>query len=217
MVDLKKKKSNVFTQIFVIYTRYLIGGTFVFASLIKIKGNRFTSESGELNPINSAWHFFETMYQSGLYWKFIGFAQLMAGFLLMTQRYSKLGALFNLPIITNIFIITLSYYFAFTPVITGLMLLANIMLIVWDWNELKVLVNLPQDIYNDNTLEKDILWQFVGLTLFLFTFIYRLFIDKYNIVFWFLVCFSLGTIGLILGLYRNWKQKNNNEEINKDI
>ncbi len=126
---MNKLKNKIWAQIFIIYTRYLIGGAFVFASLIKIKGTRFTTESGEFNPINSAWHFFETMYQSGLYWRFIGVGQLIAGFLLMTQRYAKLGALVNLPIILNIFIITLSYYFAFTPVITGLMLLANLALI----------------------------------------------------------------------------------------
>lgn len=50
-------KSNIYLQIFVIYIRYFIGGTFVFASIIKIKGKRFTAESGALEPINSAWHF----------------------------------------------------------------------------------------------------------------------------------------------------------------
>jgi hypothetical protein len=110
----------------VIYSRYLLGGSFVFASLIKLKGQRFTTDSGAAEPINSSLHYFETMYQSGLYWKFIGLGQLLAGFLLMTQRYSKLGALINFPIIANIFVITLSYYFAFTPIIVGLMLLATV-------------------------------------------------------------------------------------------
>lgn len=123
-------KQRLFHQLFIIYTRYLIGGAFVFASLIKIKGTRFTSESGESNPIDSAWHFFETLYQSGLYWQFIGISQLIAGFVLMTQRYSKLGAILNFPIILNIFVVTLSYYFAYTPVITGPILLANFLLII---------------------------------------------------------------------------------------
>ena len=111
MNNLKKK---LWSQIFIIYTRYLIGSAFVFASLVKISGKRFTAESGAANAIDSAWHFFETMYASGLYWKFIGWAQLLSGLLLMTQRFSKLGALLNLPIIGNIFVITLSYYFAYT-------------------------------------------------------------------------------------------------------
>ena len=106
-----KLKQKIWLQVFIIYTRYLIGSAFVFASIVKISGERFTAESGALNPINSSWHLFETLYQSGLYWKFLGCAQLLAGFLLMTQRYSKLGALINFPIIANVFVITISYYF----------------------------------------------------------------------------------------------------------
>lgn len=201
-------KEKILPQIFIIYTRYLIGGAFVFASLIKIKGLRFTSESGALNPINSAWHFFETMYQSGLYWKFIGIAQLIAGFLLMTQKFSKLGALLNLPIIVNIFIITLSYYFAFTPVITGLMLLANLILIIWEWNEIKILFNLNPNFDSTVRLEKDVLWQIVGFILFLFTFVYRILVDKYNLGFWMITCFFVGFLGLMIGLFRERKRKN---------
>ncbi|SHJ29073.1 hypothetical protein [Aquimarina spongiae] len=204
---MQKIKTYIWTQIFIIYTRYLIGGAFVFASIIKIKGKRFTTDSGASNPIDSAWHFFETMYQSGLYWKFIGVGQLIAGMLLMTQRYSKLGALINLPIIVNIFVITLSYYFAYTPVVTGLMLLANLILILWEWNEIKILFNLPTVIDTDYRLEKDPWWQLIGLLLFSFTFLYRLIIDKYNIGFWFMVCFTIGLVGLINGILRNKKRK----------
>ena len=179
----------------------------MFASLIKIKGKRFTTDSGELNPIDSAWHLFETLYQSGLYWKFIGIGQLIAGFLLMTQKYAKLGALLNLPIVLNIFVITLSYYFAFTPVITGLLLLANILLIAWDWNELRVLINLLPRADTRDRLEKDRLWTTVGLILFSFTFIYRIFVDKYDMVFWFAVCALIGIVGLVLGISREKKRR----------
>jgi hypothetical protein len=200
-------KKYAWAQIIIIYTRYAIGGAFVFASLIKIKGMRFTSESGKLHSIDSAWHFFETMYQSGLYWKFIGFGQLLAGFLLMTQKYSKLGAIINFPIILNIFVITLSYYFAFTPVITVSILIANILLIVWDWNELKILFNMTPVIDKTFRLEKDIIWQCIGLILFLFTFIYRIFTDKYDAIFWFLISITIAVIGLIIGLSRENKRK----------
>ena len=56
-------KQKTFLQLFVIYLRYLIGFSFIFASLVKIQGLRFTSESGAENPINSDWHFFETLYE----------------------------------------------------------------------------------------------------------------------------------------------------------
>ncbi len=200
---MNKIKHKLWAQIFIIYTRYLIGAAFVFASLIKIKGNRFTSESGAENPINTAWHFFETMYQSGLYWKFIGLGQLIAGFILMTQKYAKLGAVMFFPIIANIFVITLSYDFNYTPVITGLMLLANLVLLIWDWNELKILFNLTPVIEEKKRLEHDRIWQMIGLLLFLFTFIYRLAINQYNIFLWFGVCLLIGFSGLIIGLIRN--------------
>lgn len=201
-----KIKQALFPQLFIIYTRYIIGGAFVFASIIKIKGQRFTRESGETFPIHSAWYFFETMYQSGRYWQFIGVCQLLAGLLLMTQRFSKLGALCYFPIILNIFIITLSYSFHFTPVITGLMLLANILLLLWDWNTLKMLCNLPFNIDNTITMEKDILWQLLGVILFSFTFLYRLLFNDYHLITWFIVCLTLGLIGLIIGIYRETKR-----------
>ncbi len=200
-------KKNIWAQLFIVYTRYLIGGAFVFASIVKIMGNRFTAESGADNPIDSAWHFFETMYASGLYWKFIGIAQLLAGFLLLTQRYGKLGALINLPIIANVFVITLSYYFAYTPVITGLMLLANIILILWDWNELKILVNMPPTVGSKRNLEKDGLWAILGFVLFFQIVCCKLLLSQANAPFW-LLSFPLVTLfGLIVGIKREFKRR----------
>ncbi|RZK81984.1 MAG: hypothetical protein EOO92_03430 [Pedobacter sp.] len=200
---LKKLKEKFWLQIIIIYTRYLLGGAFVFASLIKIKGNRFTTTSGADAPINSAFHFFETMYQSGLYWKFLGLGQLIAGALLMTQRYSKLGAILNFPVILNVFVITLSYDFNYTPVITGTMLLANTILLVWEWNSLRVLVNLPLIPESNNSLSKLAVWTYTGIILFLFTFGYRLITDHYNMLFWMGVSIVIGLIGFIIGM-RNW-------------
>jgi hypothetical protein len=200
---LERLKENIWMQIFIIYTRYLIGGAFVFASIVKIKGGRFTAQSGASNPIDSSWHLFETLYQSGLYWRFLGVAQLVSGFLLISQRYAKLGALINFPIIANVFVITLSYYFAYTPVITGLMLLANIVLLVWDWNTLKVLVNLKPDLANTKRLEQDIVWQVLGLVLFSLIIVGSIFASRVAFITCFGVGFLIGIVGLVLGLKRN--------------
>ena len=202
---MERLKNKLWAQIFIIYTRYLVGGAFVFASLVKIQGNRFTTDSGAENPIDSSWHLFETLYQSGLYWKFIGVSQLIAGGLLMTQRYARLGAVMNLPIILNVFVITLSYYFAFTPVITGFMLAANIMLVLWEWNTLKMLFNLPPTQTITNLFEKDVHWQRIGLILFVFTFVIRLFALELVGV-WFVCCLLVGVIGLFIGLSRHKKR-----------
>jgi hypothetical protein len=209
---LQKLKNKVWSQLLIIYTRYLIGATFVFASIIKIKGRRFTSESGAETPIDNAWHLFETLYQSGLYWQFLGAAQLVAGLLLMTQRYSKLGALMFLPIIANIFVITLSYYFAFTPVITGLMLLANLALVAWDWDELRVLVNRNPNHGTPDRLEHQKIWEWTGLALFLFTVIYRILTDEYDVVFWGSGCTLITIIGTSTWL---WNLKATNKGLAK--
>lgn len=197
---MRKIKQNVIAQLFVIYTRYLIGAAFVFASVVKVKGERFTSVSGADEPLDSAWHLFETLYASGLLWKFIGVGQLIAGFLLMTQRYSKLGALMFLPIVSSVFVFTVGYDFTGTPIITGLMLLANIMLVVWDWDELKVLVNKVPIIETTKRLENQRTWEITGLALFLFTVFYRAVGTGYNISLWAGVCFGIGLAGLIAGL-----------------
>ena len=197
-----KLKNNTLAQIFVIYTRYLIGSAFVFASIVKIMGERFTAVSGADSPINSAWHLFETLYASGLLWKFIGAGQLIAGFLLMTQRFAKLGALLFLPIISFVFVFTVTYDFRGTPIITGLMLLANIMLIAWDWDTLKVLVNKDPILQLSKRLEYSRVWEITGLVLFVFTAGYRWIIPGYNIFVWAGSCIVIGIAGLIIGLVR---------------
>ncbi|MEL5995935.1 hypothetical protein AAFH49_17100, partial [Hymenobacter segetis] len=154
-------KHSLLLQLAVIYTRYLVGGAFVFASLIKIKGHRFTQIS-DTAEAHSVGHFFEMMYQSGLYWQFIGWAQCVAGLLLLTQRYALLGALAYVSIMANIFVITISYDFRGTPVITGLMLLAGLLLLAWDWNRLRVVVNLPAVPEATSALFESRLWEGVG-------------------------------------------------------
>ena len=199
---MRSLKQKISVQLFIIYLRYLIGGAFVFAAIVKIRGERFTTLDGTGSPLNSPFHLFETLYQSGLYWKFLGIGQVLAGFLLMTQRYAKLGALMFLPIISNIFVITVSYDFKGTPVITGLMLLANILLVLWDWDELKILFNLTPKIENKNTWMNDKVWEITGLALFLFDASYRFFTTGYNIFLWFGIFSLIAITGLIIGLKR---------------
>jgi hypothetical protein len=190
-------KHSLLVQLAVIYTRYLVGSAFVFASLIKIKGHRFT-QALATEGVHSPGYFFEMMYQSGLYWQFIGVAQCVAGLLLLTQRYALLGALAYVSIMANIFVITLSYDFGGTPVITGLMLLAGLLLLVWDWNRLRVVVNQPAVPESTSPLFESRLWEVVGTVLFVYTAGYRALTDQYNFLLWFGVCVLLGGMGLLV-------------------
>ena len=168
---LENLKRLTIIQLFTIYLRYLLGAAFVFASIVKIQGKRFTTDSGISSPIGESWHLFETLYQSGLYWHFIGWGQLMAGFLLMTQLFSTLGAMLFLPIMLNIFVITVSYHFGGTPIITFLMLMANVYLLVWDWPRFKVIVWPFQSTYvhTDYPFLKRPIWAYLGLFYFVLT------------------------------------------------
>ena len=165
---ISKLKQIRILQIFTISIRYLLGTSFVWASILKIQGKRFTPQSAEHEPINSLHHFFEAMYQSGLYWQFVGWGQLMAGFLLMSQIFSTLGAVVFFPLMLNIFIITISFDWVSILPITFLMLLTNIYLLLWDWHKLKfVTLPNPQN-YRDNDAEfsKRRVWTYVGIFYF---------------------------------------------------
>lgn len=171
----KIKQITIF-QIFTISLRYLLGSAFVWASILKIKGIRFTPFSGESSPINSLPHLLESMYQSGFYWYFIGVGQLVAGFLLMSQIFSTLGAIAFFPIILNIVVLTLYFDSPGILAITSLMLLANTYLLLWDWNKLKfVVLNNPGDYTDQSTqFSSKRIWMYLGILLFIAIVIFRI-------------------------------------------
>lgn len=113
-----------------VITRLLLALAFVPTALVKVQGLRFTSISTD-TPIG---YFFEAMYLSGGYWRFLGWSQLIAGALLLIPATSTIGAMLFFPIILNIFVITVALQFTGTPLITGLMLLASLFLLCWDYH-----------------------------------------------------------------------------------
>src|SRR5918998_2208988 len=129
-------------RVFTVCTRILLALGFLPSGLTKVLGNRFTV-LGVDNPVG---FFFEAMYRTGFYWRFIGLCQLVAALLLVIPRTATLGALVYFPLILNIFVITLSLHFQGTPVITGLMLLANLYLLCWDYDKLKQLFAIERGV-----------------------------------------------------------------------
>ncbi|MBK8291645.1 MAG: hypothetical protein IPK96_12655 [Flammeovirgaceae bacterium] len=162
-------------QVSTIGLRYLLGASFVHASIFKIQGLRFTPQSGESAPIDSLNHFFEALYQSGPYWHFLGWSQLLAGFLLMIPAFSTLGAVVFFPVILNIFIITFSFESTSILIITFLMLLATIYLLLWDWHKLKFVVLPEPTNYVDNSMpfSKHKIWTYLGILFFLLVLLFR--------------------------------------------
>lgn len=130
-------KRNRLLKIFTVFTRILLALAFLPSGLTKVLGNRFTV-LGIDDPVG---FFFEALYRTGFYWRFLGICQLTVALLLVIPRTATLGALAYFPLILNIFVITVSMGFRGTPVITGLMLLASIYLLCWDYDKLKKVFN----------------------------------------------------------------------------
>lgn len=121
-------------------SRILLALGFIPTGLVMVLGRRFTTLPEDANAVG---RFFEALYQTGGYWQFLGWAQVVAGGLLLVPRTAALGAVCFLPIMLNIFVITLSLPFAGTPWVTGSMLLAVVFLVLWDYPMWRSLLAAP--------------------------------------------------------------------------
>lgn len=146
-------------------TRYLLAFAFIPSGMKKVLGQRFTS-IGTDNPIG---YFFEALFRSGMYWNFLGWGQLIAAILMMSQLFATLGNLIFFFIITNIFFITVSMHFTGTWFIALLMFFASTCLLLWDANRLQYIISKKGflEISHDVTLpEASKIWQVSGILLF---------------------------------------------------
>lgn len=199
MTKINSLREKTSLAIFVIYVRYLIGGAFVYSGMGKAMGERFIAVGSlQIPPTGMTIDvFFEALYRTGLWWHFLGWGQMLAGFLLVTQRWSTLGAVIFMPICLNIFLITLSMDFHGTPLITGLLVLANLGLLIWDYAKLSPLLLPNRDIDLSLQLRADQAghhryWEILGLLIF-FTSIS--FGNRENPPLWFIFCFLEGLLG----------------------
>jgi hypothetical protein len=120
-------------QVFTVFTRILLAIGFIPPSYKKIIHVPFTSLP-DSNPVG---HYFNALYQTGFYYEFLGWGQMIAAILLLFPRTAHLGALLFLPIIANIAVLTTSVGFAGTWLITILMTFAATWLVAWDYDRLK--------------------------------------------------------------------------------
>lgn len=119
-----------------VISRILLALAFIPTGMVKLLGQRFTL----MTPDTAIGGFFEAMYQTGLYWNFLGLAQVIAGVLLLVPWTATLGAAVTFPLVLNIFLITISVGFGGTPFVTGGMLLAATFLVCWDYHRLKAIL-----------------------------------------------------------------------------
>lgn len=120
-------------QLLAAVTRCLLAVGFIPPSIPKILGLPFTSMP-ETTVIGK---FFSALLQTGYYYQFIGWSQIVAAVLLLIPRTAHLGALLFLPIIINITILTNAVGFVGTWIITDLMTVAALFLVLWEYDRLK--------------------------------------------------------------------------------
>lgn len=123
-------------QVFTAFTRLLLGIGFIPPSITKILHKPFTVLP-DSNPVG---HYFNALYETGFYYEFIGWSQLIAAVLLLFPRTAHLGALMFLPIILNIAVLTTSVGFKGTWVVTIAMSLAALYLVAWDYDRWKAIM-----------------------------------------------------------------------------
>ena len=199
-------RSNYRLAIFVWLTRFLLAFAFIPSGMKKVLGQRFTNIGIE-HPIG---FFFEALYRSGMYWNFIGWGQIFAALLLMTQRFSTLGNIIYFFIISNICCITLSMHFTGTWVITSLMLFASTCLLLWDANKLQYIFSNKEFLNNRNDVnlpEASSSWQKSGFLLFTWSLAYVI-IDQHissSHLLCFLVFFVLIISTVLATLLVEWK------------
>lgn len=124
---------NRWMQLFTAFTRVLLAVGFIPPSIPKILHKPFTVLP-DTHPVG---HYFNALYQTGFYYEFIGWGQIIAAVLLLIPRTAHWGALMFLPIVANIAVLTSSVGFAGTNYVTALMLLAALYLVAWEYDRLK--------------------------------------------------------------------------------
>ena len=128
-------RSTGFFLRFTLFTRILLAAGFIPTGIVKLLGQRFTT----MPNTTPSGAFFEALYQTGLFWNFVGAVQVVAGVLLLTPRHAHLGALLFLPVMASITVINVALGFGLTTVITALMLLAALYLCCWDYDRFRSL------------------------------------------------------------------------------
>lgn len=108
---------------------------FVLSGVRKLPGIKFT-QIPMFNPDGSenlVGLYFHAMYQTGFYWHFIGYLQIVLGIVLLTNRFATLALILMMPITINICLVSFALDMSGTPIITSFMVLGNAFLILWHY------------------------------------------------------------------------------------
>lgn len=132
-----KIKGNRWYWYFSIFCRLILAFAFIVAGMVKIVGERFASGLSINHPMGA---YLEALHHTGYYYTFIGIAQVTAAILLIIPGTITLGALIYFPIIVNIWLLSIAVRFEGSIVTSPLMVLANLYILVWNYDRLKYIL-----------------------------------------------------------------------------
>jgi len=146
-------RKNLWYYLFYLFCRGSLAFAFIAAGMVKILGERFASGLSSLHPMGA---YLEALHQTGYYYTFIGLAQVLAALLLIIPRTVFIGALLYLPIIVNIWILSFALRFEGSFVTSPLMVLANLYILIWHYDRLKLLFSKksPQSSRQPSKMER---------------------------------------------------------------
>ncbi|SEO21352.1 hypothetical protein [Mucilaginibacter sp. OK283] len=133
-------KADKWFKRFAVFCRVALAASFIPAGYIKIMGERFAAGLPSNNPLG---HYFDALHLTGYYYAFIGVAQIITAILLLIPRTALLGALMYFCFIVNICVLTYATRFDGTRGVT-MLLLANLFLLIWDYDRLKYILPFKQ-------------------------------------------------------------------------
>jgi len=125
----KAFRSNFWFHLFTMNLRMLLGIGFVIGGLRKVNGMPFANPGQD----GAFFELLDALHSNLIYYEFIGWAQFIAGALLITQRFATLGAVIYFPIILNIAVFTVFSVGTLTPWIASFMCLGTMYLLAWDY------------------------------------------------------------------------------------
>ena len=116
--------------------RIALGFALLPSGLKKVLGAPFTDPANH-GPFHDFLHAF---YATGFLYTFVGLSQLVTAFLLMTQRFASLGAVFLTPILTVILVLCWSTGVYPTATVVTAMFAGTLALLLWDHAKWRVLL-----------------------------------------------------------------------------
>jgi hypothetical protein len=152
--NIQRARSSTALQLAAICTRLLLGGFLITLACVMgtaaisptmHHGAAWTTDMQRLRELLPVELLLLILADSWPLWSFIGAISALAGALLVTQRFAKLGAGLALALFASMFIFTLSFGVAGAPIFFGGLVLACGCLLAWDLDSLQALFRAPRE------------------------------------------------------------------------